>query len=656
MEFESASLRAIARMNPALLDQAREKLGIDKLVPEAIGPEQIAAATRAAAPRVPTDATLQSFGGIEDQPPEPAYVNNLQFEAIVLAVIRPPLLVLNGTFVPPADPVPAVRAIVNGLKRATVDPVIARTARVDLLRVPGIPFVGTAWIVEKKTDTTAIMVTNRHVAAEFADADGRGGYAFRLLPNFSEYQANVDFMREHGSPAERIAVVRKVVFMAGSRAPDIALLEVEGEELKGLDMVNLSPVPLKKGDPIAVVGYPAYDSRSDPEDVAAYFGTTFDVKRFAFGDVTGFPETTQFTHDATTLGGNSGSVVFHRDSGQAVGLHFAGDYKRANYAVRADEIAAALKGLRSFSVVSSHAAATEARGDGRNAPAHFRGRDGYDPAFLGHASPVPPPAPGPAWQADLAELADADTGQKTGELKYRHFSVWMTKSRKLPLVTAVNIDGNLSKRLGRIDKWYIDGRLGDAFQVDNAAYAGNPLDRGHMVRREDPVWGDLAAATEANRDTFHYTNAAPQHEALNQRDWLNLEDYILGNARTRGLKVSVFTGPVLAEGDPPYRGGIVRLPRAFWKIAALVNAESGALSVTGYLLCQGDLIQGLTGEFVYGPFRTYQVEVARIGELARIDVSALAIHDPLATRRMQEGLAADRGSFRAINGTADLVI
>jgi hypothetical protein len=40
-----------------------------------------------------------------------------------------------------------------------------------------------------------------------------------------------------------------------------------------------------------------------------------------------------FSHDATTLGGNSGSAVFHFGEGLGViGLHFAGDWMRANYA------------------------------------------------------------------------------------------------------------------------------------------------------------------------------------------------------------------------------------------------------------------------------------------------------------------------------------
>lgn len=648
--FESPSLQRIERTNPKLLDQVRDKLGIDALVPEAISGERLESLMTRAAARKPAAAATFETATLPIRPPS---LGRAALEAIVLTIIRPPLLIQNGTFVPPADMVPEVAAIVSGLQAAKIDPVIARTGRVELGNVPNVPYVGTGWIVKKLSPTKAIMATNRHVAEEFARPDGRGAYDFLTLPNFKDYEVNIDFLEEHQGANGQHIRVNKVVFMAGSDAADIALLEVEDEALRNLDEIVLFEGKMKIGAPIGVVGYPAYDSRSDPEDVAAYFGNIFDVKRFSFGDVTTVSDG-EFTHDATTLGGNSGSVVFDRDSGKAVGMHFAGNYKIANYAAPVSEIKAALKGLTGSSVVMSSAAATEARGDGRNKPEHFKGRDGYTADFLGKDRKVEPPKPS-HWKNDLTKIKDADTGKQTSELKYRHFSVWMCASRKLPLVTAVNIDGGQAKRMGRIDKWYIDGRIGDDLQVDNAAYTKNPLDRGHMVRREDPVWGSVKIADQANRDTFHYTNAAPQHEDLNQRDWVGLEDYVLSNAKTRGLKVSVFTGPVFGDKDRDYKG-LVKLPKSFWKIVAVINDETGKLSVTGYILSQGDLIKDLTGEFVYGAYKTYQVEVAQIGALARIDVAHLAKHDPFAKARKTEGLTGTRAAFRSINGPSDLIV
>ena len=39
------------------------------------------------------------------------------------------------------------------------------------------------------------------------------------------------------------------------------------------------------------------------------------------------------THDASTLGGNSGSAVIDVESGEVIALHFVGADLRANYAV-----------------------------------------------------------------------------------------------------------------------------------------------------------------------------------------------------------------------------------------------------------------------------------------------------------------------------------
>jgi hypothetical protein len=47
--------------------------------------------------------------------------------------------------------------------------------------------------------------------------------------------------------------------------------------------------------------------------------------------------------------------------------------------------------------------------------------------------------------------------------------------------------------------------------------------------------------------TSYFTNAAPQMAAVNQRNWLGLEQYILRNTRSDDMAVSVFTGPVLPK-------------------------------------------------------------------------------------------------------------
>ena len=120
----------------------------------------------------------------------------------------------------------------------------------------------------------------------------------------------------------------------------------------------------------------------------------------------------------------------------------------------------------------------------------------------------------------------------------------------------MNIDGNKLFNFNRgTDRWYKDSRLADRESPDRwRTLPGNALDRGHLVRRLDPTWGDSRAeAKQAEEETFFFTNCSPQHSQLNQRTWLSLEDYILGNAGTHGLKVTVFAGPVMKDSDDEYR-------------------------------------------------------------------------------------------------------
>jgi endonuclease G len=248
----------------------------------------------------------------------------------------------------------------------------------------------------------------------------------------------------------------------------------------------------------------------------------------------------------------------------------------------------------------------------------YSSRGGYDPAFLAKPLPLPVPAP------ELAEVASP-------ELRYHHFSIVMHRRRALALFTAVNIDGKSARRPRReSDRWILDPRLPASEQTGEAVYRDNPLDRGHLVRRLDPAWGSEELAKAANDDTFHFTNATPQHHDFNAGDtlWLGLEDYVLENADTADLAVSVLTGPVLADDDDAYRG--VQLPRQFWKVVAMVK-QSGELSVTGYLLSQAALLDGLetAEEFSYGAYRTFQVPVRRIAALTGLGLEPHIAADPL---------------------------
>jgi endonuclease G len=259
---------------------------------------------------------------------------------------------------------------------------------------------------------------------------------------------------------------------------------------------------------------------------------------------------------------------------------------------------------------------------------------GFDARFLGVSAAMP-------------RVGEAGgRSEAVVDLDYVHFTVVLDTSRRFARVTGVNVDGAALVEVERGDQWQLDGRIPADWQAGPEIYAGNDLDRGHLVRRRDPVWGSPEVAARANADTFKYTNAAPQASAFNQSKelWLGLEDHVLGHARAHRLRLSVFTAPVLAAGDPPYRG--IRVPLRFWKIAAWNAAvdddEPGRLAAIGFVVDQSPLVD--TGELrepapgeapPLGPFRTFQVPIADIAAL-----TGLTMPDLIAADRMPPTIAA----------------
>ncbi|GAB4097891.1 DNA/RNA non-specific endonuclease [Sinomonas halotolerans] len=270
---------------------------------------------------------------------------------------------------------------------------------------------------------------------------------------------------------------------------------------------------------------------------------------------------------------------------------------------------------------------------------------GYNPAFLS----IPDLLPVPSRPGLL-------------ELHYTHFSVLQDPDRRLAASTGVNIDGAALVDIRRGgERWRLDPRIGEDQQWGNELYRDNRLDRGHLVRRQDPLWGDEGTAERANLDTFHYTVCAPQADFFNQgRElWLGLEDYILGHADTHDQRLSVFSGPVLEPDDPEYRGAMI--PRRFFKIGAWssgLGGSDGKLACTGYILDQSNgleqvLYPGAREAPALGPYRTFQVPVEDIGELTGLDLGGLPAADRYAIPRGARGVAE---RWREIGGLADVTL
>ena len=247
--------------------------------------------------------------------------------------------------------------------------------------------------------------------------------------------------------------------------------------------------------------------------------------------------------------------------------------------------------------------------------------DAYDPWFL--ATPLP--------------LPGAPEGVVTVTLPFTHFTVVLQPDRRLALVTAANLDGARLLEIDRGDDWHLDPRVPAEAQTGPEVYADNDLDRGHLTRRRDPVWGERAVAEQANVDTFSYVNAAPQAALFNQGEllWAGLEDYVLEHARTYAQRLTVLTAPVFGDDDPIYRG--TRIPRRFWKVVAWNAGDptSPDLAATAYVLDQSEQLDaldlsdgpGATAVPPLGAYLTYQVPVVDVETLTGLDLGALVAAD-----------------------------
>jgi endonuclease G len=249
---------------------------------------------------------------------------------------------------------------------------------------------------------------------------------------------------------------------------------------------------------------------------------------------------------------------------------------------------------------------------------------GFDPLFLpGQTIAVPQPA--------AAEVAADYAPTKSGAVvrDYTHFSLAMSAARRFARWVAWNIDGSSIKRLSRTGiPFVIDPAYEPTEQVDDALYHDNRLDRGHIARRADLLWGGLADAEQANVDSFFFTNITPQLDDFNQGTkggiWGRLEDAIFADTEVDALRLSVMGGPIFKENDLPYRDVLV--PRSFWKVIAFV--ENGLLSAKAFVLTQDDLEAKLES-LGLEEFKVFQVSLADLGARTSLDFGVLQAADTM---------------------------
>jgi endonuclease G len=290
------------------------------------------AATRAAAELGGAGLDAGEEEPSRDAAQDPFKSENPEIEAIIRRIGRPVVTIHNDDIVVAGLESDTWRARLQQ-HRDALKSAIHSVGRVEVDNNPHWRWAGTAWVVAED-----VIITARQVAEEFGqERDSRFVFRSSFL---GEMGARLDFRQEHqGGEAAEFRLV-EILHIEEDDGPDLALLRIDwaGQEPR-------APIPLAAspdvGMLVAVVGYPAKDSRTNiPEVMERIFGNVYHVKRLAPGQIIQLNKSgDHFAHDCTTSGGGcGGAVVCDLATGEAVGLHFAGREDVGNYAVSAPKI------------------------------------------------------------------------------------------------------------------------------------------------------------------------------------------------------------------------------------------------------------------------------------------------------------------------------
>ncbi|MEG9525443.1 MAG: DNA/RNA non-specific endonuclease, partial [Hyphomicrobiales bacterium] len=188
---------------------------------------------------------------------------------------------------------------------------------------------------------------------------------------------------------------------------DCALLEVEGlPAAAGSLLLSGEGTGGLADRDIALVGYPAEDPRNPADEQDDVMDGSFRVKRLAPGKLSAPAEAESFGklvtalgHDASTLGGNSGSALVDLGSGHVLGLHFGGVYRVRNTAVAAADLAA-----------DPHLHAAGVRFEGRRPDRAPSWSGWWNRAFAGEAPRPEPAVPDAASPAPVVAATSSPDG------------------------------------------------------------------------------------------------------------------------------------------------------------------------------------------------------------------------------------------------------
>jgi serine protease len=295
-----------------------------------------------------TPGVLKAFGegaSLSGLTPEARFAT----EALIRMTGRPAMRTVNGGL----DPLhPEMGDWITRLAGAAaaqwLPRLLAAVGRIDLAVDGQHVHAGTGTVV-----ADGLVMTNRHVLDAVADPLPGGGFLLRG-------PVTIVFDDEARDDSRRFALTEVVAAGAQriGRQADLGKLDMAFFAIEARNGSGPAPKPVPPAGPmpflpeVVVVGYPARPGAGaviDPstgmpsvpmvDRLAAIYQDKYGVKylspgevQFGVGHLPGDSRGWAFSHDATTLGGNSGSPVIQLETRQLCGLHFAGSPLRQNMA------------------------------------------------------------------------------------------------------------------------------------------------------------------------------------------------------------------------------------------------------------------------------------------------------------------------------------
>ncbi|WP_282611089.1 DNA/RNA non-specific endonuclease [Pelagibius sp. Alg239-R121] len=270
---------------------------------------------------------------------------------------------------------------------------------------------------------------------------------------------------------------------------------------------------------------------------------------------------------------------------------------------------------------------------------------GYQPGFIGESLHIPMPEI--ADQMLLEQVLSRTSLRSSLYSDHLNYTLLMNRDTKQLICSAHNIDQisniNQFKDLTKEQKkkydgskgWTFDADVGRQFQLGDEYYKNkvhsfgitveNPYDKGHMVMRNNAMWGSsLEEMDEAGKATYVYANAALQHKNLNRSEWQAIEMDIVGDL---GLdsngKLCVFSGPIWGPLDRIVHnvntGDIGRVPSGFFKVICFHMKEppdDNPLGVLTFAVFQDrNVIAQQKGGRIVKTDQRYQITIMELEKL-----------------------------------------